>query len=197
MATTYNWGVVTGDICDVPCDAVVNAANTSLLGGGGVDGAIHKAAGGGELGEYIMSHVPVKGYDPLDPSCGIRCFYGEAVITPSFNMKNCSAIIHTVGPIWHGGGRGEARVLAACYWHCLELAKSSGLKSVAFPCISAGCYKFPLGLATDVALRTVKKWLVQNDNCVKVIFAAYTDEAADEYNEQMEWHNKRQEERGV
>ena len=183
-----NWGHVMQDICDTPCDAVVNAANSSLLGGGGVDGAIHAAAGSHELGDYILRFVPRTGTDPLDPSCGIRCNYGDVVITPSFGMKNCKAIIHTVGPIWHGGGRGEARILAGCYWKSLELAKAWGFKTIAFPCISAGCYRFPLGIAADVAVRTVRKWLVQNNDAVRVLFVTYTDEAAEKYEELLDFY---------
>jgi O-acetyl-ADP-ribose deacetylase (regulator of RNase III) len=179
-----NWGIVSGDICEVKCDVVVNAANSSLLGGGGVDGAIHKAAGSSELGDYILANVPVKGIDPLDPSCGLRCGYGQAVITPSFKMKNCSAIIHTVGPIWHGGGQGEPWLLSMSYWNSLNLAKDKGYKSIAFPCISAGCYRFPMRYAADVALRTVKNWLKMNGNCMKVIFVVYENEEAYEYYEE-------------
>ena len=157
MKLVPNWGIVSGDICGVPCDAVVNAANPTLMGGGGVDGAIHDAAGN-ELAGFIAERVKVIRTQDDDPDYPIRCETGGVVATPSFGMTNCKAILHTVGPIWHGGGRGEPEQLARCYWNCLEKAKELGLHSVAFPCISAGCYGYPPNMAADVAVKTVARW---------------------------------------
>src|SRR5574344_406128 len=114
--------VVEGDITRLEVDAIVNAANCSLLGGGGVDGAIHRAAGP----ELLEACRPFGG-----------CPTGEARITPGFRLK-AKFVIHTPGPVWHGGARGEDELLRACYVHCLELAESTGCGSVAFPCISTG-----------------------------------------------------------
>lgn len=193
MATAYNWGVVTGDICDVPCDAVVNAANPTLLGGAGVDGAIHDAAGN-ELVCHILEHVPVLRTADYDPDYPIRCETGMVVATPSFGMKNCKAILHTVGPIWHGGNNGEPEQLAKCYWNCLEKAKELGLRSVAFPCISAGCYGYPLNMATDIAVKTVKKWMNSwrgGRNCdIKVVFVVFNEECYVAYENFIDYHTR-------
>ena len=181
-----NWGCVNGDICEVQVDAVVNAANESLLGGGGVDGAIHKAAGP-KLREYCDKQVQIVDEDNVVDGWCARCKTGRAVITPSFEMKNCKHIIHTVGPIWHGGWKGEVRKLAQCYYSCLDMALAWGCKSIAFPCISAGCYKFPLGLATEVAVRTVGRWMKANGSTLKVVFVTYTKEANEVYHDTLKW----------
>lgn len=175
-----NWGLVTGDICDVKCDAVVNAANTTLLGGGGVDGAIHKAAGP-KLRKYIEANVPVLGVDRIDPTAKKRCDYGMAVVTPSFGMKNCKAIIHTVGPIWVGGKKGEVSTLLKCYYNCLDEALARGFKSVAFPSISTGCFHFPTSFAVELATFAVKRWLSEHNDAIKVIFVAFDEQTANEY----------------
>ncbi len=135
--------LVLGDITVQAVDAIVNAANQGLWGGGGVDGAIHRAAG-----------------DRLDDACAaIRqsrggCPTGNAVLTPGFNLP-ARSIVHTVGPVWHGGTRGEAAQLASCYARSLALAEENGFRTIAFPAISTGVYGYPLEAACDIALRTV------------------------------------------
>jgi len=135
-------GVVRGDITAYEGDVVVNAANTSLLGGGGVDGAIHRAGGPAILRECR-----------LIGGCGT----GEAVITTAGRMK-ARFVIHTVGPVWHGGQSEEPLLLANCYRNTLVLAKEKGLRSIAFPNISTGIYGYPKPLAADIAIREVLKW---------------------------------------
>lgn len=185
-----NWGLVSGDICEVQCDAIVNAANTTLLGGGGVDGAIHDAAGP-ELNRFIRNNLPVLGEDRIDPTAKVRCQYGMAIATPSFKMKNCKAIIHTVGPIWMGGGRREVGTLMKCYLNCLDTAFVHGFKSVAFPSISTGCFHFPLSLAVEMATHAVKRWLVEYDNAVRVVFVAHDDETYNEYDCMMKFRARK------
>lgn len=132
--------VVLGDITDEDCDAVVNAANTSLLGGSGVDGAIHSAAGP-ELVEFCRALA----------GCGT----GQAKLTPGFDLP-ARWIIHTVGPVWQGGDRGEPELLESCYRESLARADEVGARSVAFPAISTGVYGYPVHLATAIAVETVR-----------------------------------------
>jgi O-acetyl-ADP-ribose deacetylase (regulator of RNase III) len=132
-----------GDITKMKVDAIVNAANTHLRGGGGVDGAIHRAGG-----PVIMEECRKIGYCPV----------GEAVITSAGNLP-CKYVIHTVGPVWHGGGRDEEKKLANCYLNSLKLAGTYGLKTIAFPNISTGVYGYPNEAAARVATETVKKVL--------------------------------------
>lgn len=138
--------VVEGDITTRRVDAIVNAANEQMLGGGGVDGAIHRAAGPELLA--ACRAVP-------EVHHGVRCPTGEARITPGFRLP-AKYVIHTVGPVWRGGGRGERESLLAAYMNCLRLAKENGVQSIAFPAISTGVYGYPLEEAAGVALAATK-----------------------------------------
>lgn len=151
---------VRGDIAELDIDAVVNAANTSLLGGGGVDGAIHYAAGP----ELLLACRKIGG-----------CPTGEARITPGFALK-ARWIIHTVGPVWKGGSRGEAELLAGCYRNSLALAAEHGIRSIAFPAISTGAYSYPLKEATEIAVTTVRETLSQNPVFSDIVFCCYAGE---------------------
>ena len=134
---------VLGDITKQSVDAIVNAANCSLLGGGGVDGAIHRAAGPELLAECRMLH---------------GCETGQAKITKGYKLP-AKHVIHTPGPVWHGGNNGEAELLASCYRSCLTLASENGCKTVDFPSISTGVYHFPLDKAAAIASKTIKEYL--------------------------------------
>jgi len=149
-----------GDITTLEVDAIVNAANSTLLGGGGVDRAIHRAAGPQLLAECR--------------SLG-GCKPGEAKLTRGYNLP-ARFIIHTVGPFWSGGKRGEAEVLASCYLNSLRLAVENGLKTIAFPAISCGAYRYPISKAAQIAVRTTQKFLASEDRIDKVIFVVATDE---------------------
>lgn len=162
-----------GDITKIKVDAIVNAANNSLLGGGGVDGAIHRAAGP-ELLEY-------------NRKLG-GCATGEAKISPGFRLPS-KYIIHTVGPIWQGGTANEDQLLANCYQNSLKLAVENQIKTIAFPAISTGVYGFPLDRATQIAIRTVKGFLRDNDAIEKVVFVCFDDNTYEVYKRLLEIHS--------
>lgn len=154
--------ILRGDITKAEVDAVVNAANTGLAGGGGVDGAIHRAAGADKLQAACREIIHRIG--KLPP--------GQAVATPGFGLK-AGTIIHTVGPIWRGGGRNEPETLASAYAQSLALAAEKGLDSIAFPAISCGVYGFPLDRAAEIAIKELKKGLVRGlvRHALMVLFA--------------------------
>ena len=151
--------VVQGDITTLPVDAVVNAANTTLLGGGGVDGAIHRAAGPALLEECrTLGGCPV----------------GKAKITKGYNLP-ARHVIHTVGPVWQGGRAGEPRLLASCYLNSLKLAAEHGVKTLAFPSISTGVYGYPIEEASAIAVQTIAEFLKSNDSIQKVVLVAFSE----------------------
>jgi O-acetyl-ADP-ribose deacetylase (regulator of RNase III) len=157
--------IVRGDITALDVDAIVNAANPTLLGGGGVDGAIHRAAG-----PELLAECRTLG----------GCEAGKAKITRGYKLP-ARFIIHTVGPVWSGGGRGEAEVLAGCYRNSLQLAVENGIKTIAFPAISCGAYRFPVSEAAQIAVETTRKFLANNDKIDKVIFVVMNDEILEAY----------------
>jgi O-acetyl-ADP-ribose deacetylase (regulator of RNase III) len=141
--------VVRGDITTLDLDAIVNAANERMLGGGGVDGAIHRAAGP----ELLAACRLIPEVRP-----GVRCPTGEARLTPGFRLT-ARYVIHAVGPVWRGGAHGEAELLASCYRRSLELARTEDLRSIAFPAISCGVYGYPIDEASEIAVREVRAFL--------------------------------------
>jgi O-acetyl-ADP-ribose deacetylase len=157
--------LIKDDITKLKVDAIVNAANSSLLGGGGVDGAIHKAAGPGLLAEC--------------KTLG-GCPAGEAKVTSAYNLL-CKFVIHTVGPVWHGGFDNEEALLKACYVNCIAIASHLKLKSIAFPNISTGVYMFPKKLAAEIAIGAMKDNMSRIDFPEKVIFVAFDDENVEIY----------------
>lgn len=155
---------IQGDITSLNTDAIVNAANSSLMGGGGVDGAIHKA-GGKQILMECKEIVAEYG----------ECKTGEAVITSAGNLP-AKYVIHTVGPIWHGGKNDEDQKLENCYKNSLMLAIEHNCSSIAFPNISTGVYNFPKDRAAQIAVKTVKKFLSKHEEDLEVIFVCYDDE---------------------
>ncbi len=154
-----------GDITKESVDAVVNAANTSLLGGGGVDGAIHRAAG-----PKLLEECRTLG----------GCKTGQAKITKGYNLP-AKYVIHAVGPVWHGGSGNEKALLVDCYINSLKIAKEHGIKTVAFPAISTGAYRFPIDTATKRAKESVTSFLSKNPEIEKVIFVCFDKKTHDSY----------------
>lgn len=161
--------IIKGDITKLKVDAIVNAANTSLLGGGGVDGAIHRAAGPNLL-EY-------------NSKLG-GCETGDAKISPGFNLP-AKYIIHTVGPVWSGGNNEEDELLASCYKNSLQLAVKNDIKTIAFPAISTGVYRFPLERATKIAIDTTRKFLSEHNQIDEIIFVCFDDKTYQTYKEYL------------
>ena len=158
--------IIKGDITKQAVDAIVNAANCSLLGGGGVDGAIHRAAG-----PELLAECRTLG----------GCKTGEAKITKGYKLP-AKYVIHTPGPVWHGGSRGEPELLRSCYRSCLELASENGCKTVDFPSISTGVYHFPLDKASQIAIRAISEYLFEHPEIERVRMVCF-DERTKEYYE--------------
>lgn len=158
--------IVEADITTLDVDAIVNAANNSLLGGGGVDGAIHQAAGPDLLAECRMLG---------------GCDTGDAKITKGYNLP-ARWVIHTVGPVWSGGQSGEEEALRSCYRRCMELVVKYNLRSVAFPAISTGVYGYPSGPAAAIAMATVHEFLSRNHSVENVLFVCFNSRTREAYN---------------
>lgn len=162
--------IIAGDITKVRTDAIVNAANTSLLGGGGVDGAIHRAAGPKLLEECRTLH---------------GCRTGQAKITKGYRLP-AKYVIHTPGPVWNGGGKGEEELLKSCYENCLKLAVEYGCKTVAFPSISTGIYRFPLKKASVIAVRTILAFCKDHPQLEEVQMVCFDERTKQYYEEALE-----------
>jgi len=160
LSSSAEIDIVRGDITKLDVDAIVNAANTTLLGGGGVDGAIHRAAG-----PELLAECRTLG----------GCRLGEAKITRGYRLP-ARFVIHTVGPIWRGGKHGESETLANCYRNSLQLAVENGIKTIAFPAISCGAYDYPIQEAAQIALGTTREFLATEARIEKVIFVLWGEE---------------------
>ena len=165
--------VIQKDITQLEVDAIVNAANKSLLGGGGVDGAIHRAAG-----PELLEECKTLG----------GCETGYAKLTKGYNLK-ARYVIHTVGPVWNGGTRREDQLLANCYKNSLQLANEKGLKSIAFPAISTGVYRFPIERACRIALESIRNYLKSDDSINEIYLVCFDQDVFDQYNILMWWIN--------
>ena len=165
MKETKKIEILRGNITKLEVDAIVNAANTTLLGGGGVDGAIHRAAG-----PELLAECRTLG----------GCRPGEAKITQGYRLP-ARFIIHTVGPIWHGGKHDEAQILTDCYRNSLQLAAENQIKTIAFPAISCGAYGYPLEKAAHIAITTTRDFLATNKEIQKVIFVVWGEEVYNAY----------------
>jgi O-acetyl-ADP-ribose deacetylase (regulator of RNase III) len=166
--------LIKGDITKMKVDAIVNAANSSLLGGGGVDGAIHRAGGPAILEECRQIRARQGG-----------CDTGEAVITTAGQLP-AKYVIHTVGPVWNDGNKKEPELLANCYRNCLQLALAHGVKTIAFPNISTGVYRFPKPNAAAIAIETVQQFLATDNNLEEVFFVCFDDENYNLYKKKLE-----------
>ena len=162
--------IVHGDITKVDVTAIVNAANSTLLGGGGVDGAIHRAAGP----ELLTECRALGGCEP-----------GKAKITRGYHLP-ARFVIHTVGPIWRGGKHGEALILSNCYRNSLQLAVENEIETIAFPAISCGAYGYPIEQAAQIALETTREFLAATQNIHRVIFVLWGDDVYDAYREALQ-----------
>jgi O-acetyl-ADP-ribose deacetylase len=157
--------IIQGDIAKLDVDAIVNAANTTLLGGGGVDGAIHRVAG-----PELLAECRTLG----------GCRPGEAKITRGYHLP-ARFVIHTVGPVWRGGKQHESETLANCYRNSLQLAVENGIKTIAFPAISCGAYGYPVSDAAQIALKAARDFLATEDRIDKVIFVVWGEDIYDAY----------------
>jgi len=157
--------LVRGDITKLTVDAIVNAANTTLLGGGGVDGAIHRAAG-----PELLAECKTLG----------GCRPGEAKITRGYSLP-ARFVIHTVGPVWSGGTRGESETLANCYRNSLHIAVENGIRTIAFPAISCGAYRYPIADAARIAVETTSQFLRDNNSIAEVTFVVSVEEIETSY----------------
>ena len=162
----YNVNVIKSDITQLEVDAIVNAANKSLLGGGGVDGAIHRVAGS----ELLDECKTLSG-----------CETGEAKLTKGYKLK-ASYVIHTVGPVWNDGTRGEDQLLANCYKNSLQLANNISLKSIAFPAISTGVYRFPIDRACRIVLESIRNYLKSDNSINEIYLVCFDQDVFDQYN---------------
>jgi len=167
--------VVEADITTLNVDAIVNAANETLLGGGGVDGAIHRAAGP----ELLRACRAIPEVAP-----GVRCPTGEARITPGFRLP-ARSVIHTVGPVWRGGDRGEPDLLASCYRASLRLAGEHAIATIAFPAISCGVYGYPIEAAVAIAVREVRAYLERERSVGRIVFCCFNAALTDAYRREL------------